>query len=73
MFFLHNGNWDSEEGNGLLFRSPDHSYIYSDNSYVDEGAYSFIFIFWKKFNSFSIIFSSNYYFRECFILWWKRN
>ena len=26
MFSLHNGNCDSEEGNGSLFRSPDHSY-----------------------------------------------
>ena len=28
MFVLHNANWDSEEGNGLLFRSPDHNYKY---------------------------------------------
>ena len=28
MFFLHNGNWDSEEGNCLLFRSPYQSYKY---------------------------------------------
>ena len=27
MFVLHNGNWDSEEGNGL-FQSPDHNYKY---------------------------------------------
>ena len=26
MIVSHNGNWDSEEGNSLLFRSSDRNY-----------------------------------------------